>query len=89
MFFLKYIFLLIWRITFVWAELALNESKQGIIRNRFTFFLLFLFPCNGSTTIRCASGMGGKAPQARACPSPGVLAVRLAREDGGVLQGTV
>lgn len=63
----------------MWAELALNESKQGIIRNRFTFFLLFLFPCNGSIIRRCASGRGGKAPQPRACPSGGGLAVRLAQ----------
>lgn len=63
----------------MWAELALNESKQGIIRNRFTFFLLFLFLCNGSIIRRCASGRGGKAPQPRACPSVGGLAVRLAR----------
>lgn len=72
--FFKYIFLLIWRIIFVWAELALNESKQGIIRNQFTFFLLFLFLCNGSIIIRCASGRGGKAPHLR-----GGLAVRLAQ----------
>lgn len=64
----------------MWAELSLNESKQGIIRNRFTFFfLLFLFLCNGSVIIRCTDGRGGKAPRPRAGPSAGGLAVRRRR----------
>ena len=73
----------------MWAELALNESKQGIIRNWFTFFLLFLFLCNGSIIIRCASGRGGKAPQPRACLSAGGPGSEEGMEEGEVLQSTV
>lgn len=85
-FFFKYIFLLTWRITFVGAELAPNESKQGIIRNRLAFFPLFLLLRSGSSVSRCAPGReGGKRP-AGSVPGCGGPAAWLARGGRGVLQ---
>lgn len=48
----------------MWAELALNESKQGIIRNWFTFFLVSS-PLEGQQGVhsRCASGRNRQAQQ--------------------------